>query len=106
MAIMGDMLELGDTSRSAHLALKKHIERNDIDTVFLVGTEITVLTEVLHKSQISATADTTDALLPSVLSGLRAGDIVIIKASNGIGLDLIVSALTKTAPSPLVSNQG
>ncbi|MEC8290321.1 MAG: hypothetical protein VX007_11930, partial [Pseudomonadota bacterium] len=88
------------------LALKKHIEKNDIDTVFLVGTEITALTEVLHKSQISATADTADALLPSVLSGLRAGDIVIIKASNGIGLDLIVSALTKPEPSPLVSNQG
>ncbi|MEC7463079.1 MAG: UDP-N-acetylmuramoyl-tripeptide--D-alanyl-D-alanine ligase [Pseudomonadota bacterium] len=106
VAVMGDMLELGDTSRSAHLALKKHIEKNDIDTVFLVGTEITALTEVLHKSQISATADTADALLPSVLSGLRAGDIVIIKASNGIGLDLIVSALTKPEPSPLVSNQG
>ena len=76
VAVMGDMLELGDTiSRSAHLALQKHIEKNDIDTVFLVGTEITALTEVLHKSQISATADTADALLPSVLSGLRAGDI-------------------------------
>ena len=49
VAVMGDMLELGDTSRSAYLALQKHIEKNDIDTVFLVGTEITALTEVLHK---------------------------------------------------------
>lgn len=105
VAIMGDMLELGDTSRSAHLALKEHIEENDIDTVFLAGTEITALTEVLNKNQIGATADTADALLPSVLSDLEAGDIVTIKASNSIGLNRIVSALTEPETSPPVSNQ-
>lgn len=105
VAIMGDMLELGDTSRSAHLALNEHIERNNIDTVFLAGTEMTALTEVLNKNQIGATADTADALLPAVLSGLRAGDIVTIKASNGIGLNRIVSALTALETSPQVSNQ-
>ena len=105
VAIMGDMLELGDTSPSAHSALKEHITKNDIDTVFLAGTEITALTEVLSDDQISATADTADALLPAVLSGLKSGDIVTIKGSENTGLNRIVAALTKAAASAPAGNR-
>lgn len=105
VAIMGDMLELGDVSRSAHLALKEQITKNNIDTVFLAGTEITALTEVLDDDQISATANTAAALLPAILSGLKAGDIVTIKASNGMGLNRIVAALTNPDTSPFAGNR-
>jgi len=93
VAIIGDMLELGDTSRTAHAGLKDHIEKNDIDAVFMAGPEMSALADVLDADRIGATADSAAALLPAVLSGLRAGDVVTVKASNGTGLGRIVAAL-------------
>ena len=93
IAIIGDMLELGDTSRTAHAGLKDHIEKNDIDAVFMAGPEMSALADVLDADRIGATADSAAALLPAVLSGLRAGDVVTVKASNGTGLGRIVAAL-------------
>jgi len=93
VAIIGDMLELGDTSRAAHAGLKDHIEKNDIDAVFMAGPEMSALADVLDADRIGATADSAAALLPAVLSGLRAGDVVTVKASNGTGLGRIVAAL-------------
>jgi UDP-N-acetylmuramoyl-tripeptide--D-alanyl-D-alanine ligase len=87
------MLELGDTSRTAHAGLKDHIEKNDIDAVFMAGPEMSALADVLDADRIGATADSAAALLPAVLSGLRAGDVVTVKASNGTGLGRIVAAL-------------
>ncbi|MEE2996298.1 MAG: UDP-N-acetylmuramoyl-tripeptide--D-alanyl-D-alanine ligase [Pseudomonadota bacterium] len=99
VAIIGDMLELGDTSRDAHAHLKDHIENNSVDTVFLAGTEMAALADKLDKARIGGAADTADALLPAILSGLQAGDVVTVKASNGIGLDRIVDALRKPETS-------
>jgi UDP-N-acetylmuramyl pentapeptide synthase len=93
VAIIGDMLELGDTSRTAHAGLKDHIEKNDIDAVFMAGPEMSALADVLDADRIGATADSAAALLPALLSGLRAGDVVTVKASNGTGLGRIVAAL-------------
>jgi UDP-N-acetylmuramoyl-tripeptide--D-alanyl-D-alanine ligase len=93
VAIIGDMLELGDTSRTAHAGLKDHIEKNEIDAVFMAGPEMSALADVLDANRIGATADSAAALLPAVLSGLRAGDVVTVKASNGTGLGRIVAAL-------------
>lgn len=93
VAIIGDMLELGDTSRTAHAGLKDRIEKNDIDAVFMAGPEMSALADVLDADRIGATADSAAALLPAVLSGLRAGDVVTVKASNGTGLGRIVAAL-------------
>ncbi|MGB0630643.1 MAG: UDP-N-acetylmuramoyl-tripeptide--D-alanyl-D-alanine ligase [Alphaproteobacteria bacterium] len=94
VAIIGDMLELGETSGAAHAGLKDHIVKNGIDAVFLAGTEMVALADVLDAGRIGATAETADALLPAVLSGLQAGDVVTVKASNGTGLGRIVAALT------------
>ncbi|PPR10217.1 MAG: UDP-N-acetylmuramoyl-tripeptide--D-alanyl-D-alanine ligase [Alphaproteobacteria bacterium MarineAlpha11_Bin1] len=105
VAIIGDMLELGDTSYAAHASLKDSIERNGVDTVFLVGTEMTALANELDSNRISATADTAAALMPAVMSGLKAGDVVTVKASNGTGLSQIVDALTEPETFPITSNR-
>ncbi|MEE2720272.1 MAG: hypothetical protein VYB45_00550, partial [Pseudomonadota bacterium] len=104
IAIIGDMLELGDTSRTAHAELKHHIEKNNVDTVYLAGTEMTALAEVLDSDRVAATAETAEALLPAVLSGLQAADVVTVKASNGTGLGRIVAALTNPETSTRAAN--
>ena len=104
VAIIGDMLELGDTSHAAHAGLKNHIEKNGIDIVFLAGTEMAALADALEPDRIGATADTADALLPAILSGLQPGDVVTIKASNGTGLGRVVAALTDPETYPRAAN--
>lgn len=104
VAILGDMLELGDISRTAHAGLEPQIAKNGIDTVFLAGTEMTALAEALSPATLGGIAETADELLPMILSGLRAGDVVTVKASNGIGLSRIVKKLTDPAPAGRAAN--
>jgi len=104
VAILGDMLELGDISEAAHASLDTQIAGNDIDTVFLAGREMTALATALPPAKLGGIADTADGLLPIVLSGLQAGDIATVKASHGIGLSRIVKQLTDPAPVERAAN--
>ena len=104
VAILGDMLELGDISKAAHGALEAQIARNGIDIVFLAGREMHALADALPPATLGGIADTADDLLPTILSGLQAGDIVTVKASNGIGLSRIVKKLTDPAPLERAAN--
>lgn len=104
VAILGDMLELGDISKTAHAALEAQIARNDIDVVYLAGQEMTALADALPAATLGGIVDTADELLPMVMSGLQAGDIVTVKASNGIGLSRIVEKLTDPAPVERAAN--
>lgn len=97
VAILGDMLELGDISGAAHAGLEAQITKNDIDAVFLAGGEMTALADALSPATLGGIADTADELLPIILSGLQAGDVVTVKASNGIGLSRIIKKLTDPA---------
>ena len=104
VVILGDMLELGDISKAAHEALEAEIIRNDIDIAFLAGQEMTALADRLSSTALAGIADTADELLPIVMSGLQAGDIVTVKASNGIGLSRIIKKLTEPAPVARAAN--
>jgi len=104
IAILGDMLELGDISAASHAGLRDHVEKNAIDLVFLVGSEMSALSEALEGSRLGAIAKTTDALLPQILANLQAGDVVTVKASNGIGLGRVVDALINPKTIPLAAN--
>lgn len=104
VAILGDMLELGDISNTAHAGLAAQIAKHDIDTVFLAGPEMAALAEALPSTTLGGIAESADDLLPAVLSGLQAGDIVTVKASNGIGLSRIVNKLTDPAPVERAAN--
>ena len=62
------------------------------------------LAEVLDSDRVAATAETAEALLPAVLSDLRTGDVVTVKASNGTGLGRIVAALIDPETSIRATN--
>ena len=104
VAILGDMLELGDISKAAHVALEAQIARNGIDIVFLAGREMNALADALPPATLGGIAGTADDLLPMILSRLQDGDIVTVKASNGIGLSRIVKKLTDPASLERAAN--
>ena len=104
VAILGDMLELGGISNTAHTGLKAQIEKNGIDRVFLAGTEMKALADILDTETLGGISENAENLLPVVLSGLQAGDVVTVKASNGIGLSRIVETLTDPASLKRAAN--
>ena len=93
VAILGDMLELGDMSRAAHAGLKQRIERNGIDLVYLAGPEMRALADALPCERVGGIADDARGLMPLALAGLSAGDVVTVKSSKAVGLGRIVDAL-------------
>jgi UDP-N-acetylmuramoyl-tripeptide--D-alanyl-D-alanine ligase len=96
IAVLGDMLELGTEGPVLHASLVKNIDDARVDLIFLAGPAMRALWDVLPASRRGAHAETSAALAPQVVNAVRAGDVVLVKASNGIGMSHIVEALKKS----------
>ena len=93
IAVLGDMLELGPQSTQMHLDLKKDIVDNQIDKVYATGQDMEALYQALPIQQQGAFEKTPRALLERLRTDIEAGDVVLVKASNGSGLKVIVDGL-------------
>ena len=95
VAVIGDMLELGDKSLSLHLALESDILRNQIDKVYTVGENFGKLLERLPKKTQGQAFATVDEVIQTLQSELKNDDVVLIKSSHGTGLYKLADKLTK-----------
>ncbi|AQS42010.1 MAG: UDP-N-acetylmuramoyl-tripeptide-D-alanyl-D-alanine ligase [Candidatus Tokpelaia hoelldobleri] len=102
IAVLGDMLELGQYSRAAHEDLAGPLRLAKTNLVFLAGKEMEYLERTLRDEVPVEYRKSVADLLPAVFAALRSGDVVMVKSSNGIGTARIVSALLERYP-PLVS---
>jgi UDP-N-acetylmuramoyl-tripeptide--D-alanyl-D-alanine ligase len=93
LAMLGDMLELGDDARDLHVALAKPLRENGIDLVFTAGTAMAHLAAALPASMRGGHADDSASLVPLVTAAVRPGDVVTVKGSAGSRMGLIVEAL-------------
>ena len=64
-----------------------------MDLAFASGAQMKALWEALPQSRRGGYAETSNALLPQLLSALKAGDTVLVKGSNGARMSVIVDAL-------------
>ncbi len=95
IAVLGDMLEMGEGGIAHHAGLAVPIDDNGIDLVFASGTQMRHLWDALPATRRGAYAPTAAALLPLVLAALAPGDTVLVKGSNGAKMSVIVEALRK-----------
>jgi UDP-N-acetylmuramoyl-tripeptide--D-alanyl-D-alanine ligase len=93
IAALGDMLELGPDERSYHAGLAAPLEQAGIDLVFAAGPRMAALMEALPASRRGGYAEDADALAPLIAGALRAGDIVLVKGSNGSRMNRVVATL-------------
>jgi UDP-N-acetylmuramoyl-tripeptide--D-alanyl-D-alanine ligase len=93
IAVLGDMLELGDESPELHRDLAQAVEANGVDLVFAAGPLMRELFEALPRERRGGHAPTSADLQRTVLDGIRPGDAVMVKGSNSIRMGLIVQAL-------------
>jgi UDP-N-acetylmuramoyl-tripeptide--D-alanyl-D-alanine ligase len=93
IAVLGDMLELGPQSGAHHAALLPPIEAARADQVFLCGTQMKSLWDVVPASRRGAYAANSAELAPQLSAALQKRDTVLVKGSLGSKMALIIDAL-------------
>lgn len=93
VAVLGDMLELGEAGPALHAGLADAVRASGADEVYLVGASMARLAEVLPGAQFSRHFTSVDQALPELLAALAYGDAVMVKGSNGVGLSRLVAAI-------------
>jgi UDP-N-acetylmuramoyl-tripeptide--D-alanyl-D-alanine ligase len=96
VAVLGDMLELGDTSEAEHLSLLPDVSAG-ADKLFACGVWSRHLFDSVSESKQGAYASDAATLAPLVKAALRAGDTVLVKGSYGSRMRDIISLLESPA---------
>jgi UDP-N-acetylmuramoyl-tripeptide--D-alanyl-D-alanine ligase len=100
-----DMLELGPGAAQFHAGLAASIEAARIDLVFCAGPLMKSLWDALPPTRRGGYAETAAELAPLVARSVEAGDVVMVKGSNGSKAGVVAQALAALAP-PAEGPQG
>jgi UDP-N-acetylmuramoyl-tripeptide--D-alanyl-D-alanine ligase len=92
IAVLGDMLELGEFAAGEHLALLPALTAA-ADLVFACGTHSQALFDSLSPAKRGAYAPDATTLAPLVQAALRDGDVVLVKGSYGSRMRDVIAHL-------------
>jgi UDP-N-acetylmuramoyl-tripeptide--D-alanyl-D-alanine ligase len=95
IAVLGPMRELGEHSEALHEGLAPAVLGATVDQAILIGDEMAPLARALGASTDVKTAENVDDAAQTLLSQLRPGDAVLVKASNSVGLAKLVERVAK-----------
>jgi len=97
IAVLGDMLELGDESHAMHADLAEAIADARVDLVFLCGVQMAALWEKIPPSRRGAFGAKSADIVEPLLAALQDGDRVLVKGSFGSKMAVVVDALKSRA---------
>ncbi len=95
VAVLGDMLELGERELDFHREVGAHAAQRGVDLLVTVGPLAAAMLDA-YDGEGHAVADAGEAaaLLPELV---EPGDTVLVKASRGVGLEVVAAALGEAA---------
>ena len=93
IAVLGDMLELGDHSAQMHAELAAPLAEADVDLTFTCGPEMAALDAALPAQRRGGHAGESEALAQALVAAVRPGDTVLVKGSAGAKMGRVVAAL-------------
>lgn len=95
IAVLGDMLELGDMSKEAHVHLGFLIAESGIDYLYACGNDAYYILKGAEEHGFSDSffSNNKDEVFKRLLSQVNDGDVILFKASRGIGLEYIIRKL-------------
>jgi UDP-N-acetylmuramoyl-tripeptide--D-alanyl-D-alanine ligase len=94
VAVLGDMLELGRAERNFHEEIGDHADAVGVDVLVTVGSLAAAIAERFG-GEVYAVADAGEAaaLVPELL---EPSDVVLVKGSRGVGLELVSESLIES----------
>jgi UDP-N-acetylmuramyl pentapeptide synthase len=99
VAVLGDMLELGPDERAFHATLGRQARDAGVDVLVAVGplaAETAAAFGGAGERRVVSTAAEAAALVPRLIAP---GDVVLVKASRGVGLEAVCRALSAAESS-------
>ncbi len=93
IAVLGDMLELGEDAAIRHARLAAPLKSLGIDLVFTCGEAMSALQDALPKAMRGGHTADSRALAPLASGALAPGDVVLVKGSLGSRMSLVIDAL-------------
>lgn len=93
IAVLGDMLELGEFSQELHKKVGEEVAKNKIDILITVGKEANNIAETAKKNGINTTYmfENNQKAITKLKEILEPKDVVLVKASNSMNFKEIVS---------------
>ncbi|MBC8318627.1 MAG: UDP-N-acetylmuramoyl-tripeptide--D-alanyl-D-alanine ligase [Desulfobulbaceae bacterium] len=104
VAVLGDMLELGDSSVKAHRQLGETVAITGFNSLFVVGEFSRKVVEgaldarmtINQARQVNSNDEVIDALVEMVhLGELNEGDWILVKGSRGMRMETVIEGLKK-----------
>ena len=105
-AVLGEMAELGEDAITEHDRIGRLAVRLDVSRLVVVGTGRSM--SAMHQGAVmegswgeeAVMVDDADGALALLRAELQPGDVVLVKASNSVGLGALADALTAEGARP------
>ncbi|MEJ8571854.1 UDP-N-acetylmuramoylalanyl-D-glutamyl-2,6-diaminopimelate--D-alanyl-D-alanine ligase [Microbaculum marinum] len=95
IAVLGDMLELGEASRDLHRELAGPVADANVDLLFASGPHMQALYDEIPTLRRGRYSQASDGLVAALLDEVRPGDVVMVKGSLGSRMGPVVEALRR-----------
>ena len=96
IAVLGDMLELGEFSEALHKKIGEEVSKNNIDILITVGKLGKLINDTADNSSLKKYHfDNNEEAIKKIKSIMKNKDIVLVKASNAMKFIEIVEAIKK-----------
>jgi UDP-N-acetylmuramoyl-tripeptide--D-alanyl-D-alanine ligase len=108
IAILGDMGELGETSVAAHEEVGRRAAEKGVDYLVAVGEKSQVMASAARTAGLRNVLDLAEVekVGPAVTEIVRAGDVVLVKASRSTRLERVIDYLSDRYGAEQPSSHG
>ncbi|AKK20641.1 UDP-N-acetylmuramoyl-tripeptide--D-alanyl-D-alanine ligase [Candidatus Liberibacter africanus] len=98
IAVLGDMCEMGEQSKYFHIDLAKVLSLYNISHIWLHGTHILALKDVLSHNIHVHYSETIEDFFLFIQASLIDGDVIVVKSSYSCGFHRLVKLLLEEFP--------
>lgn len=95
-AVFGDMFELGDNSELLHASVGEYVAEKGLDFLISIGENSKAIAKAAAKSDgiVVKSYDTRDEAIADIENVLEKGDVVLVKASRAMALEVLSDAIS------------
>jgi UDP-N-acetylmuramoyl-tripeptide--D-alanyl-D-alanine ligase len=103
VAVLGDMLELGDESQRLHEEVGRFLAETGVDELFTFGTLSRHLNQAARAKGLPRRAarhySDFDLMMADLSASLAPGDVLLVKGSRGVKLERVAEGLKEALPT-------